>query len=327
MIRQATRARLRVADPLAATVLSALVSAPGRALAVVLAIAIGVGMGLAIYLINRTALDEFSGAVQFLIGEADYELHAGRDGFDESTWPRVARLPEVAAASPVVDITARVERRARVAPTLGDAVAQGEAYGERRTLRVLGIDLFRLARLNTRLIPLAATEDGTQASGRDTLGELLGSDTVFLSPAALAELDAKVGDRLGLRVGDSLRWLRVAGTVPGVPSGQRIAVMDIGAAQWQFDRLGVVHRIDVKLAQGVDEARARRALAAALPPGVEIATAEDAERRTSNLSVAYRVNLNVLALVALFTGAFLVYSTQSLSRNTRCCARWAPAGG
>ena len=33
----------------------------------------------------------------------------------------------------------------------------------------------------------------------------------------------------------------------------------------------------------------------------------------SNLSRAYRVNLNVLALVALFTGAFLVFTTISFS--------------
>jgi len=302
-------------DPLAAFILSGLRSAPGRALAVVLAIAIGVGMGLGIYLINRTALDEFSGAVQFLIGEADYELHAGRDGFDESAWARVARLPEVAAAAPVVDVTARVERKAR--PAGAADASQGEAYPERRMLRVLGIDLFRLARLNTRLIPMAGSASGAAEPSRDSLADLLGADTVFLSAAALVELDAQVGDRLGLRVGDSLRWLRIAGTLPGVPAGQRLAVMDIAAAQWQFDRLGVLHRIDVKLAQGVDDARARRAIAAVVPAGVDIATAQDAERRTSNLSVAYRVNLNVLALVALFTGGFLVYSTQSLSVHRR----------
>jgi putative ABC transport system permease protein len=40
----------------------------------------------------------------------------------------------------------------------------------------------------------------------------------------------------------------------------------------------------------------------------------------SNLSRAYRVNLNVLALVALFTGAFLVYSLQAqavIARRTQ----------
>jgi putative ABC transport system permease protein len=36
---------------------------------------------------------------------------------------------------------------------------------------------------------------------------------------------------------------------------------------------------------------------------------------SANVSRAYRVNLTVLALVALFTGAFLVFSILSLSRS------------
>jgi putative ABC transport system permease protein len=50
-----------------------------------------------------------------------------------------------------------------------------------------------------------------------------------------------------------------------------------------------------------------------LPPGVQAVPADEAEQRVSNLSRAYRVNLTVLALVALFVGAFLVFSVVSLS--------------
>ena len=39
----------------------------------------------------------------------------------------------------------------------------------------------------------------------------------------------------------------------------------------------------------------------------------DQEARVANMSRAYRVNLNMLAMVALFTGTFLVFSTQALS--------------
>ena len=47
-------------------------------------------------------------------------------------------------------------------------------------------------------------------------------------------------------------------------------------------------------------------------------TGTDAEAtRVSNLSRAYRVNLNVLALVALFTGAFLVLSLQAQATIAR----------
>ena len=50
------------------------------------------------------------------------------------------------------------------------------------------------------------------------------------------------------------------------------------------------------------------------------AAADEAEQRLSNLSRAYRVNLTVLALVALFVGAFLVYSVVSLSLAQRAPA-------
>ena len=44
-----------------------------------------------------------------------------------------------------------------------------------------------------------------------------------------------------------------------------------------------------------------------------VAETRDDENRTDRLSRAYRINMNVLALVALFTGAFLVFSTQALA--------------
>ena len=49
------------------------------------------------------------------------------------------------------------------------------------------------------------------------------------------------------------------------------------------------------------------------PSQVVFAQPGDAAQRISNLSRAYRVNLTVLALVALFTGAFLVFSVLALS--------------
>jgi putative ABC transport system permease protein len=57
----------------------------------------------------------------------------------------------------------------------------------------------------------------------------------------------------------------------------------------------------------------RRTLGQNLPVGV-LAIAPQVERdRAITVTRAYRVNLNMLALVALWTGAFLVFSTQSLS--------------
>ena len=80
------------------------------------------------------------------------------------------------------------------------------------------------------------------------------------------------------------------------------------AAQAHFDRLGQLDRLDVRLQPGVGRETFLATLAA-LP--LRAAAPDEAAQRVSNLSQAYRVNLTVLALVALFTGAFLVFSVQS----------------
>jgi putative ABC transport system permease protein len=89
--------------------------------------------------------------------------------------------------------------------------------------------------------------------------------------------------------------------------------MDIATAQWRFGQIGRLQRVDLALADNVSPDEAARSIAAVLPPGAYVATAETEARQSDNLSRAYRVNLNMLALVALLTGAFLVYSAQSLS--------------
>jgi putative ABC transport system permease protein len=89
--------------------------------------------------------------------------------------------------------------------------------------------------------------------------------------------------------------------------------MDIGAVQWRFERLGQLSRIELKLVRGVDHDRFKVALARELGSRYLVTENTDQETRVANMSRAYRVNLNMLALVALFTGAFLVFSTQALS--------------
>jgi putative ABC transport system permease protein len=88
--------------------------------------------------------------------------------------------------------------------------------------------------------------------------------------------------------------------------------MDIASAQWLFGQIGRLNRIDLRLNPGTD-VNLPRALNRSLPAGT-LAIAPQVERdRAVTVTRAYRVNLNMLALVALWTGAFLVFSTQSLS--------------
>ncbi|CDY75709.1 AttF component of AttEFGH ABC transport system / AttG component of AttEFGH ABC transport system [Caballeronia glathei] len=264
---------------------------PGRVALSVIAIAIGVAMGYAVHLINHAALAEFSQATRSLMGAADLEIRGPRTGFDETVYARIASLPQVAEASPVVEVEARLP-------------------GQQEALRLFGIDAFRAVAVNPGLVGQPAAKE---ADGEPQRLDLFDPSAVFLSPAALAWLGLKPGDTLTVQTGLDTVALRVAGSLPAAGEGLRFAVMDIGAAQWRFGRIGLIQRIDLKLAPGVDANAFRRTLPPLLPAGVAAFAPEDKLRVTATLSRAYRVNLDVLALVALFTGAFLVFSTQALS--------------
>lgn len=268
---------------------------PLRAVVAVIAIAIGVALGYAVHLINASALAEFSSAVRSVTGQADASVIGPREGFDEAVLETVARDPAVALASPVVEVEAPLVEPERL---------RGE------TLRIQGIDLFRAVRLTPHLIgePLGSQGDG------DTRFALL-DDGVFLSPAALETLGLQSGDTIGVQVGGQVQRIRIAGRLPAARAGDLLATMDIGFAQWRLERLGRLSRIDLQFAPGSNPRQV--AAAWSLPAGVGLQSADEAGTRVSNLSRAYRVNLNVLALVALFTGAFLVYSLQSQSVAAR----------
>jgi putative ABC transport system permease protein len=263
---------------------------PLRAVLAVAAIAVGVAMGFAIHLINAAAFNEFSAAVKSLAGQADVQV-AGREAlFDESVYPRLATHDGVALASPVLEVDAAA------------ALARG-------VLKVVGVDPFRAGFVEPGLV-------GTPAE--DRAADVLADDAIFLSPAAQAWLGTRPGAGVLLRSGAGNVALRVAGSVQA-RAGQRLGVMDIGAAQWRFNRIGKLSRIDLKLRPGVNRDAFERALAAELehdyPGRFRVAQPNNSaqQSRTGNMSRAYRVNLTVLALVALFTGAFLVFSTQALS--------------
>jgi putative ABC transport system permease protein len=254
----------------------------GRLALSVLAIALGVALGFAVALVNASAVGEFEGAMKTLAGSADLEVRGARAGFDESVYPAVARDADVSVASPVVEVDARIEGR-------DDA------------LRIYGVDAFRAAAVTPALVPTA----------RDSL-DVLRPGLAFVTPAASSWLGVGEGDSLRVQAGLRSVTLSVAGLAEG-STGERYALMDIAAAQDLFARRGVVSRIDLRIRPGASLESVRARLQALLPPGVSVAPPQENAAATARMSRAYRVNLNVLALVALFTGALLVFSTQALS--------------
>lgn len=268
---------------------------PWRNAAAVVSVTLGVALAFSVHLINASALDEFSQAVRSVGGQPDLELRAGSgalQGVDEALFARMVHHPDIELASPVLEFST--------------TCLDGGTEPARVALRIVGVDALLAARMAPDLMPLPS-------AGEDRMA-IFGPDTVFLNPAARKRLQ---GDHLQMQTGMHLKAARVAGSVRA--AGGPLAVMDIAAAQDLFDKPGQLTRVDIRLRAGVDRAAFVRKVQSApdWPAGARLAEPGDALQRMNALSRAYRVNLTVLALVALFTGGFLVFSVLALSVSRR----------
>ena len=257
----------------------------------VTSIALGVALGGAVHTVHTSALAEIDRAAHVLTGGADVEIRGPRNGFDDGVFAAVARHPDVAVASPIVEVIA--------------------ALPDGGTVRLLGIDAFRAARLQPAYVIEAAHTGAGEAAA------VLDPGRIWLTPAASAKAHARAGEKLRLVSGTGVRELTVGGILPGLEGGGVVAIMDIAAAQARFARLGTLSRIELRLRPGVEVAQFTRSLAALLPAGVIAEPARSLSSRAESITRAYRVNLDALALVALATGAFLVFSTLALQAARR----------
>lgn len=273
---------------------------PVRFLLAGLAIAIGVALAFAVHVINRSAADAFGEAVRSTSGEADLQVRAASGlGFDERLYPTLIAHAGVADASPVVQLRAQL----------------GEGN---EPITLLGLDMFRALSVSPSLVGRPRNNSELRASTRSSgVDAALDIDALYLSETALSRGGLHFGDRVRVRVGPRNHVFTIAGDLPGAGAGQATGSIDISAAQWRFDRLGRLDRVDLKLKQGTSLSETRETVAALLPASARLTDAESESRRSDSLSRAYRVNLDMLALVALMTGGFLVYSAQSLSVTRR----------
>ena len=309
---------------------------PWRSAAAVAAVMLGVALAFAVHVINASALDEFSQAVRAVNGQPDLELRAMQGSLPEALYGQLATQAQVARASPFLELSALAQRPPADGSSganangngIGSGIGSGSANGNAASapvdatttpsvaLRIVGADALLLPATAPALMPRAW-------AGADRMA-LFAPATVFLNTAAQQALGVSAPATQIQPNGSALPTLtllsglrrvqvQVAGSVAagGVP----LAVMDIGAAQDLFGRAGELSRIDLQLQPGTDRSAWEQAARAqpGWPPNAVLAQPGDAAQRIGNLSRAYRVNLTVLALVALFTGAFLVFSVLALS--------------
>jgi|GEM_PF-33740 len=281
---------------------------PWRNAAAVVSVMLGVALAFAVHVINASALDEFAQAVRSVSGQADLTVsNTSGAHISEALYGRLNHDPDVAWASPVLEVNSYALPPGK--PLDPANTADSQTGPHKVGLRVLGIDALQIAAIAPDLMPLPS-------ASAERL-DVFAPDAVFLNASARAALLRPGSDWLQVQHGMRWQHLRVAGTVAA--SGAPLAVMDVAAVQAAFGAQGQLSRVDLRLRPGVDREAFARSLQAQAdwPTGAVLQPPGDALSRMGNVSRAYRVNLTVLALVALFTGGFLVFSVLALSVTRR----------
>lgn len=257
--------------------------------ALMLILALGSGVYLAMRLANRAALSGFEQFTSGITRQADYTV-TGTTGALPESWLREMR-------------DALEERPVSLLPVVEETVMpfvegrQGE-IGSGVTWKLLGTDFVSL--LNLR---------GEAPAGLS--GEVRAAEGVFVS----GKLQKKVGDELRVVLNERVITLKVGGVVveqPGVPTlPETMLLMDLPAAQEVMQRRGKVDRVEVLVARGAafPELRAEvgESLGRVAKDRWQVNGAEDRRALAGTMTEAFRLNLTILSLLALFVGGYLIF--------------------
>ncbi len=261
---------------------------PFRVLLSIAGVALGVLASVAIGTANIHVLRSFEQVVTTVAGPASLEV-AGYDlGLDESVITEVRAVEGVLSAAPVIE----------------DAVVltQGEQRGQ--ALQIVGLDL--LAEAGTRGLQI-------QADGEEALETLLAPDSLYLGRQVAADWNLGVGSLVEATAGGRLVQLRVAGLLHNDESRSslwdRLAVMDIAAAQLLFHSVGRLDRIELVTQPGRSLDEVAASVRSVLPPHLVVQRPAQRTRQVENMVRAFQLNLTVLSWVGLLVGMFLIYNT------------------
>ncbi len=263
---------------------------------------LGIGLGVAVLvaaLILNAALDaSVERSVRDLLGRASLRVSALQEsGLSAATITAIAGTPGVTVAAPTL------ERRTFPLEAPSGAAASG---GAPDPLTVLGVDPAADAALHDRAITsgrwLPDTGGGAVLSEGLASGEGLsvGSTITLLGSADAGPTAFPV---VGI----------VAATRGDADPGGRVAWIPLASAQRLFGTAGVTS-VDVATAPDAPVSGVAAALDRAITaePWI-LATADDLTGSLDASTVQFRLTVGLVAAIALFGGAFLIFNTMAMT--------------
>jgi putative ABC transport system permease protein len=266
---------------------------PLRTLLTIVGVSLGVSASVAVRTANVDVLRSFEQAVLTVAGPTTLEVSGDETGLDEQILTSVRTVSGVMSASPVIFQTA--------------VRMNGNQPGQ--AVQVLGLDL--LDEFHTRGF------DVNQPETENQLMRMVDPQALFLGDSLATEWRVSVGDHVDLLIGTGRLRCRVVGILRGKSdrssSWERMALMDIAAAQIAFGMVGKVDRLDIVTEKNlpVEEVAAR--IRTVLPLHVTVERPANRTSQVEQMVGAFRLNLTILSWVGLLVGMFLIYNTMAFA--------------
>lgn len=275
-----------------------------------LGVALGLAVFVAIQIANHSVLAAFGASLDAVAGKANLQIIGGASGLPDDLAARIARRGD--------------ERIQALAPSIQKTLYSPTIQG---SLLVLGVDLFAEADLrglswsNSTSSNASETPRGDATRGGATRGGeftrfLLDPQAIAISRSLAERHKLGTGSTVEIYSGSTRRRFTVARILDEAQwqsaFGGDFALMDIAAAQENFEQLGRVSAIDLV----VDEANLERvaaALRALAPRDATVARPAQRGAQVADLLRAFQLNLAALSCISLFVGAFLVYNAIAIS--------------
>ena len=252
-------------------------------------VALGVALYLAIQIANHSANRAFEASVDVVAGKAQLEVSATAGNLPDQLFPKIARHPGIAAATPIV-------RGFLTLPAF-----PGEY------LDLLGIDVLT----NEPFRTFDLTDFQTRQF--DLQQWLRGPRTVAVSEELARQHHLHTGDEIDAQINGETKRLRIgfllrtSGT--GANPNPHFAAMDIGWAQELLERRATLDSVSLRLTNGSDPAKIAVELQKSLPPDITVAAPARRGEQVEKMLAGFQLNLQAMSLVSLLVGMFLIYNT------------------
>jgi putative ABC transport system permease protein len=277
--------------------LRSLAARRGRTILSILGVALGIGVLYASLATDAGITSSIDRTVRDLVGRADLRIEAfGSRGLSPQSLAAIEDAPGVVVAAPAL------ERRTYLSPGVDQTTPAAP-------VTALGIDPDPEARIRDLVIT-----KGTGLSGVDT-------------PEALVTQTLAATD--GLTVGGTVTFtgpdgpvdLTIAGVLAGdgpvVGTGGRTVVLPLATMQRLFAD-DTVSRVDVIAGEGATPDEAADAIGVALTSQPYVLSSPgDVARSLRSSTADFRSTTALIAAVALFVGAFLIFNTLSMTVTER----------